>query len=309
MQESNQVTPLQIRSQASRKTTRIAVQEDQGLRHKLIHELQTTLDLRELLDIFLKHLNRQVPIGGLHYRHPARAIQLHLGNDNLHHCDYRLITPRDNLGEIRFNRTRRFSEQELACIESLLGTLIHPLHNTLRYKDALQAALQDPLTGAGNRVAMDTSVKRELQLAERYRQPLSLVMVDIDHFKAINDTYGHAVGDEVLHEVAQALMREARTTDMLFRYGGEEFALLLSNTDLEGAGRIAERLRTTLESLPIEQGNQELRITASFGLAQYLPATQVREFFALADRALYEAKRRGRNCVVTAPELEAQATA
>lgn len=309
MQESNQVTPLQVRSNPTRKATRLAVQEDPALRHKLIHELQTTLDLRELLEIFLKHLNRQVPIGGLHYRHPARAIQLHLGNDNLHHCDYRLITPRDNLGEIRFNRTRRFSEAELACIESLLGTLIHPLHNGLRYKDALQAAMQDPLTGAGNRVAMDTAVRRELQMANRYRQPLSLVMIDIDHFKQINDTYGHAMGDEVLHEVAQTLMRVARTTDMLFRYGGEEFALLLSNTDLDGAMNIAERLRETLEALEIEQGNQTLAITASFGLAQYLPATQAKDLFSQADRALYEAKRRGRNCVVTAPETEAQASA
>lgn len=308
MQDTNQVTQLSVRSPA-RKATRIAVQEDRSLRHKLLHALQTTLDLYELLDIFLKHLNRQVAIGGLHYRHPARAIQLHLGNDNLHHCDYRLITPRDNLGEIRFNRTQRFTEAELARIESLLGMLIHPLHNCLRYKDALQAALQDPLTGTGNRVAMDTAIRRELHLANRYRQPLSLIMIDIDHFKTINDTYGHAMGDEVLHEVAQTLMRVARTTDMLFRYGGEEFALVLSNTDQQGSILIAERMRETLQALEIEQGNQRLSITASFGIAQYQPASQIKDLFEQADKALYEAKRRGRNCVVSANELAKQASA
>lgn len=305
MQDSNQVTPLPTASHLRRKATRIAIQEDPGLRHKLVHALQTTLDLQALLEIFVKHLSPQVEIGGLTYRHPARGLHLSLGRDNLHHCDYRLITPRDNLGEIRFNRSKRFSEQEMACIESLLGTLIYPLRNALQYRDALQAALQDPLTGAGNRVAMDTAVRRELQMAHRYNQPLTLMMVDLDHFKAINDSYGHAVGDEVLHEVAQTLMLVARNTDMTFRYGGEEFAVLLSNTDLAGAAIIAERLRKALEALEIEQGDQRLKITASFGLARYREGDSVKSLFEQADRALYQAKEQGRNCVVAASAPEA----
>lgn len=304
MQDSNQVTPLPTASHLRRKATRIAIQDDPGLRHKLTHALQTTLDLQSLLEIFVKHLATQVEIGGLSYRHASRGIHLSLGRDNLHHCDYRLITPRDNLGEIRFNRAKRFSEPEMACIESLLGSLIYPLRNALQYKDALQAALHDPLTGTGNRVAMDTAVRRELQLASRYNQPLTLMMVDLDHFKQINDSYGHAVGDEVLHEVAQTLMLVARATDMTFRYGGEEFAILLSNTDLAGAGIIAERLRQAIESLEIEQGDQRLKVSASFGLASYRDGDSVKDLFEQADRALYRAKDQGRNCVVSAAAPE-----
>ncbi|BFM11857.1 GGDEF domain-containing protein [Simiduia litorea] len=309
MQESNQVTPLHNSNTAKRKLTRIAIQEDPDLRHKLIHALQTSLDLQALLEIFVKYLGQQVRIGGLSYRHAARGIHLSLGRDNLHHCDYRLITPRDNLGEIRFNRAKRFSEAELACIESLLGTLIYPLRNALQYKDALQAALYDPLTGTGNRVAMDTAVRRELQMSQRYEQPLTLMMIDLDHFKKINDSYGHALGDEVLHEVAQTIMLVARTTDLTFRYGGEEFSVLLSNTDMEGAIIIAERLREAIEALDIQQGDQHLKVTASIGLAQLQKDMSAKNLFEQADKALYHAKREGRNRVATALDLQAAAQA
>lgn len=299
MQEPNHVTQLHTRAANKRKLTRIAIQDDPELRHKLVHALQTTLDLQALLDIFIKYLDRQVAIGGLNYRHPARGIHLSLGKENLHHCDYRLITPRDNLGEIRFNRAKRFSEAEMACIESLLGTLIYPLRNALQYQDALKAALHDPLTGTGNRVAMDTAVRRELQMAQRYGQSLSLMMVDLDYFKQINDRYGHAVGDEVLHEVAQTIMQVARATDMTFRYGGEEFAVLLSNTDLEGAEIIAERVREAIAELDIQQGDQRLQVTASLGLAQWQTETSAKQLFEQADKALYQAKHLGRNRVAT----------
>ncbi|UTA46430.1 GGDEF domain-containing protein [Simiduia sp. 21SJ11W-1] len=306
MQESNQVTPLRNGTANKRKLTRIAIQEEPDLRHKLVHALQTTLDVQSLLDIFIKYLNRQLPIGGLSYRHPSRGIHLSLGQDNRHHCDYRLITPRDNLGEIRFNRAKRFSEAEMARIESLLGTLIYPLRNCLQYQDALKAALHDALTGTGNRVAMDNAMRRELQLANRNEQPLALMMLDLDHFKQINDTYGHAVGDEVLHEVAQTVMQVARATDMTFRYGGEEFAVVLNNTDLRGAEIIAERVRTAISELEIQQGNHTLQVTASIGICQWKPEMHVKTFFEQADKALYLAKQQGRNRVVSqSPESAA----
>lgn len=306
MQESNQVTPLRTNLASKRKLTRIALQEDPDLRHKLVHALQTTLDLQNLLDIFIKYLNRQVPTGGLSYRHPSRGIHLALGQDNRHHCDYRLITPRDNLGEIRFNRAQRFTEAEMACIESLLATLIYPLRNSLQYHDALKAALHDALTGTGNRVAMDNAMRRELQLASRNDQPLALMMLDLDHFKKINDTYGHAVGDEVLHEVAQTVMQVARATDLTFRYGGEEFVVVLNNTDLRGAEITAERVRTAIAELDIEQGNQTLKVTTSIGITQWAQGMHVKALFEQADKALYLAKQQGRNRVAShGPETTA----
>jgi diguanylate cyclase (GGDEF)-like protein len=156
-----------------------------------------------------------------------------------------------------------------------------------------QAAITDGLTGLRNHRAFQESLMNLVQMAERYGQPLSLIMLDIDYFKQFNDRFGHPAGDELLRQVASLLRRSARAYDVVARYGGEEFAILLPNTDLNEAVRVAERLRQQIEALP----NPHAPVTASFGVASYrhgsAPATLLYE----ADAALYEAKRRGRNRV------------
>jgi len=156
-----------------------------------------------------------------------------------------------------------------------------------------QAAITDGLTGLRNHRAFQESLMNLVQMAERYGQPLSLIMLDIDHFKQFNDRFGHPAGDELLRQVASVLRQSARAYDVIARYGGEEFAILLPNTDLQEAIRVAERLRQQIAAIQ----NRHMPITASFGVASYrhgsAPATLLYE----ADNALYEAKRRGRNRV------------
>ncbi len=156
-----------------------------------------------------------------------------------------------------------------------------------------QAAITDSLTGLRNRRAFQESLMSLVQMAERYGQPLSLIMLDIDYFKQFNDRFGHPAGDELLRQVASLLRQSARASDVVARYGGEEFALLLPNTDLQEAIRVAERLRQQIAAIQTPSA----RVTASFGVASYrhgsTPATLLYE----ADTALYEAKRRGRNRV------------
>ena len=156
-----------------------------------------------------------------------------------------------------------------------------------------QAAITDSLTGLRNHRAFQESLMNLVQMAERYGQPLSLIMLDIDYFKQFNDRFGHPAGDELLRQVASLLRQSARAYDVVARYGGEEFAILLPNTDLNEAIRVAERLRQQIAALQ----NPHAPITASFGVASYrrgsAPATLLYE----ADTALYEAKRRGRNRV------------
>ena len=136
-------------------------------------------------------------------------------------------------------RRQRFSDGEIARLENFLCMLVYPLRNALQYHEAVLSSFTDPLTGACNRAAMQTAFERELNLARRQQTPLSVIMLDIDHFKKINDRYGHSNGDCVLRSVSQCVANTIRSSDMLFRYGGEEFVVLLSNTNRAGAKLLA----------------------------------------------------------------------
>jgi len=146
------------------------------------------------------------------------------------------------------------------------------------------------LTGLPNRRAFSLALTREISRAERYGTPFSLVLMDLDHFKKINDTLGHDHGDELLRRVARLLVDQVRREDVVARWGGEEFALLLPSTHLEDAKRLAERLRQVLEA-------QHWGVTASFGVAEYVLGEEEENLFRRADQALYRAKNAGRNRV------------
>ncbi|HJV65244.1 MAG TPA: diguanylate cyclase [Geomonas sp.] len=157
--------------------------------------------------------------------------------------------------------------------------------------------IRDQLTGACNRRYLDNRLPDECKRHNRYNRPLSVIMLDIDFFKKVNDQHGHEAGDRVLSEVAGKLMAGMRKTDCLVRYGGEEFCCILPETSLENAALLAERFRGSIEGLAIVAGSSELRVTISLGVAQLqgddTPATLLKR----ADQGLYEAKQSGRNRV------------
>jgi len=169
-------------------------------------------------------------------------------------------------------------------------------------KDAAeQAARFDSLTQVLGRRGFTEQAESEIQRCMRYPHALSLIMIDIDHFKAINDTHGHAAGDAVLLHFAQLLMRELRECDVVGRIGGEEFAVLLPDSGVEQAMRVAERMRASAVATQIHVRGQPLNFSASFGVAEFLPQELTLDsLLARADAALYEAKRQGRNRVLLA---------
>ena len=161
---------------------------------------------------------------------------------------------------------------------------------------AEQAKL-DPLTGLANRRALEQRLTQEWDRKQRHGDTLSIAMADIDHFKRVNDQFGHPVGDRVLQAVAGVLKDQSRGMDVPARYGGEEFAILIPATSMEGAAILAERCREGVENLRTVHSGQEVRTTASFGVANCEGHVSWSEVVSAADDALYEAKRSGRNQV------------
>ena len=157
----------------------------------------------------------------------------------------------------------------------------------------------DHLTGASNRMHFFETAEREYKRAKRYQQNIALLCIDIDYFKQVNDTYGHAAGDEVLRAFSCLCMQLLRPSDLFARLGGEEFVALLPSTDLSGAMQLAERLRAVVADTPIQAGDTQLAISASFGCAAFTAAaSNLTELLSAADEALYRAKRAGRDRVV-----------
>jgi two-component system, cell cycle response regulator len=164
-----------------------------------------------------------------------------------------------------------------------------------------EAALRDPMTKAYNKKHLSDRLDAELAFARRHNTSLALVMLDVDHFKRVNDTLGHPAGDAVLIKLAQIVQATLRTEDMFARYGGEEFAVLCRGSNLSQAAILAERIRATVEETTFEFDGTVIPVTCSLGVTslQERPAASVLEFVGNADEALYEAKRLGRNRVVS----------
>lgn len=166
----------------------------------------------------------------------------------------------------------------------------------IRAREAMRdQATHDPLTGVWNRAAILDSLEREFNRSEREENPLSVIMVDIDHFKQINDTYGHQTGDNVLREVTKRMQSVMRSYDALGRYGGEEFVVIALGCDKDSALNLAERLRAIVDASPVSTPGATIPVTLSLGVATVSKGLSPESLLRCADEALYRAKRAGRN--------------
>jgi diguanylate cyclase (GGDEF)-like protein len=198
---------------------------------------------------------------------------------------------------------KAFTQSERELFHYLAGQAARSMESVDQHETATRDSVTDELTGLANRRAFDDALASEVERAKRFGGTLGLVLIDLDDFKAINDTHGHPQGDVVLREVARVLRESSREIDHPARYGGEELALVLPGTDIEGAFNLAERVRQQIETLNIARidGAGRLQVTASCGVAA-VPQTPADEgaLVAAADQALYVAKRGGKNKSVRA---------
>ena len=257
--------------------------------------LQTSLDIHLVIQAFYDGLTNLLGDCALEYRHEASNLELVHGTLWRHRCRYQLTLHGKALGELTLSRRKRFQKSELVLLENLLCTLTNPLNNALLYQEAVAAALKDPLTNLNNRRAMEATLVREIELAKRNRSELSVIAVDIDHFKKINDSYGHLTGDKVIIEIANILKSAVRCCDIVFRFGGEEFVVVLNSTDSDGAYLLAERIRKAVAAKHIPHNGDEIILSASLGVATYKQGEDGKSLLSRADAALYDAKGKGRN--------------
>jgi diguanylate cyclase (GGDEF)-like protein len=201
--------------------------------------------------------------------------------------DCTLMPMKDAAGEVPYICFTLFDVTDTSLYQTQLKKVMAELEETSNL---------DGLTKLYNRRYLESALTREFSLAQRHGHPLSVILADIDHFKRINDTYGHLVGDDVLREVSRLLKHAVRDSDVMGRYGGEEFLILLPETKLEGARELGERLRRLIEHTPMQFGKDAPVVTISLGISTLTPRTAThQELVSEADKALYFSKAAGRN--------------
>ena len=262
--------------------------------------LSRHLHLKEIMGVFSREVMALVPHDGMQYQCQQIPKPITLGETQGHHLQYHLNLQQMEVGDLTFYRSHPFGTNEVCQIEDLLCALLYPLRNALMYHRAITSAYRDPLTNINNRAAMDKFLPREIGLAKRHDHCLSMMIMDLDGFKAINDQYGHDAGDRLLQTVCAKIIGVLRDTDMLFRYGGDEFVVALPYTNIDGAKDAAQRILNSIQNLSANETPGQVSIGISIGLSMLQDEDDFQVLFKRVDKALYQAKLGGKNRLVVA---------
>ena len=262
----------------------------------LLALLHTNLDIERLLQDFSHEVADAIPHGAITIDCPDCYLPQ---PDDAGPARYRvhLIVDNEYLCDLIVYGHHKLTMAEQWQMELWLQVLAYPLRNAIQLHKMRTQVFRDPLTGVQNRIAMDQAMSREVSSALRHRNDLSMLVIDIDWFKSINDKFGHSTGDVALQVTADLIRSCLRDSDQVFRYGGEEFIVLLSHTDTLGAVILAERIRRTIAKREHLVGDIRIPVTVSIGVTTLAWNDNEDSFFDKADRALYRAKDSGRNKV------------
>lgn len=262
--------------------------------------LQMSLDIGWVINKFMEHIHSYILFDGFIYSREESNTEIKYARQKGHSCFYNLNVDNLNLGQLKLFRGRKFKESELMLLETLLTVMVYPLKNAIQFKQAELLAHCDALTGIKNRATFDDSLGREINLAKRYKHDFTMLLIDVDYFKKVNDIHGHKAGDEALKVIAESIQKSIRVTDMLFRYGGEEFVVLLGNTKSEKAYDVADRILTSVRDINMQVEEQQVDLTVSIGMACLSKQDTSESLFKRADTAMYSAKNDGRDQIIVA---------
>lgn len=248
--------------------------------------LQRATTVEECLAILTDWLATQAGVSALRFVDGAGRVRMDAGPD-MAVCSWWRIAGADAAGVFQVGEDGTVDVNKLALI---LGAAAPLLRGALAYECAVRRARRDPLTGLQNRAAMAEALAAEMDLVVRHEAPLTLLVLDVDHFKAINDCFGHRAGDAVLRQIGERLKAHSRTGDLLFRYAGDEFVVALRQTDETGAQQAARRLRHLIERAVIQHEEHIIRVSVSVGAACAIAGDTAEALFERADRAMYRDK-------------------
>ncbi len=268
----------------------------------LLHRLLGCSEQGELIQRFVQWSTDLGITDGASFQCAKSDERISLGNRRNHSAQYELNLDHTTLGTITLYRRERYSEDELLVLEQALGALARCLQLAADVAALRSLATRDALTGLRNRNSLDDWLHKEVSRTRRHGMPMALMMIDVDHFKVLNDRLGHPAGDHILKSIAGVFEQSTRASDLSFRFGGDEFAILLPHTELDNAVIVAEQIRHNLsrlsdDELQITNAANGLRPDISIGIAAFRDGDSDETLLRRADTHLYHAKAMGRGCV------------
>lgn len=265
--------------------------------NELMQQLMSSIDLRKLAAVYFKQLQQKLNLCSIKIQFQTGSLTL---GDVENSCNIKtldLVAQHQVFASLEYCFSRVLSLREHQTLLAMHRQFKHPLKNALEFDKLKQMAMKDHLTALGNRASYQETMQRLVGLARRKQETFGMLMLDLDKFKAVNDSFGHQEGDKVLVTVAEILRNSLRETDYAFRFGGDEFCCLLPGSCAEHNRQIAERIQRAIAS---EALLQKHGVSASIGSANYNADDTEHALFLRADKALYAAKQAGRCCIKAA---------
>jgi len=259
----------------------------------LVNKLQTTLVLEEQLTLFAEYAKQIINLSGLQFQSTSGVTEVAQSDTSQTPYTFDLHIENEHLGQLIYFCKYPLTSNISTKLKNLHNVLHYPLRNALKYNRVLKLATKDALTGLNNRSQFNDSLAQKLERCRRQHRPFSLMLLDLDNFKQVNDSYGHKVGDDVLQEFSSVLCSSIRGTDSVFRFGGDEFAVLIDDLEFTTNKVVAERVMKLVEQSRLLHKYQ---VTTSIGYTLANSQDCENEIFSRADKGLYKAKAAGRNC-------------
>ncbi|MFK7815389.1 MAG: GGDEF domain-containing protein [Gammaproteobacteria bacterium] len=268
----------------------------------LVLKLQTTLNINQIIETFFESLRAEMNLCGIEYEYPLLYTHIHHGRKTNCSCSYLLDVDNDTWGNITIYSDVDLTEDEKNYLDEFVSVIIFPLRNAIQYENALTVSSSESYIGLPNWGLMEGQITREAKLALREKKPLSLVLLDIDRFMTLKDKNGKLFGDFIIRHVYETIQKTLRDTDILNRFGYDQFSLILSNTQAQDANMIANRIRLAISNHELEnsEANKNVRTTVSVGVTELNSDDSVESLYARAYNALKLAKNSGRNIVKVA---------
>ncbi len=261
--------------------------------HATVQKLSSSIDLHRLANIYFEQLKQKLHLDAMTIKFPMNSITIGDSSLSSNQKSMDLVNNHQTFATVYYTFRKSLNLRESTILNELHRYFKYPLNNAVEHYSLKQMALKDHLTSLGNRASFEEALHRQISACKRNSQTFGLLVIDMDKFKKVNDSYGHQEGDNVLMAMGDVLLHSIRDMDFAFRFGGDEFCCLLTDSDNRINSIIAKRIQQLMSKNTILNKHQ---ISCSIGCTTYLEADTQKDLFNRADKALYLAKESGRSC-------------